>query len=472
MPARIDAPLRTNKLHQVPEPVPGEFYPAWVARLSVLNGLEPYRFLRWIGFRGASGSDLVYPPDTQVRMLSNLTGVPVNTLREMTCWPESEMSTYYPFSERKEHGDLVIPAPFPPSDRVALAQHCVECLREDDTYHLRKIWRMAYVVRCPYHRIPLLNRCPRCTAPLDPFIRGPQPIAQFGSNLFLRCSQCGHHLLTQDPPALHTETPTTQISLQLTHQILRAAKEGWYPLPGFGPIPTLLFLPGLRVILRILSSRFGMEWRMWIADASGLEPRSPTDFQDVSLKYFERLTGPTRERLLAEAAYLIDDWPNHFIESIRASGLQGSFVLEQRARRLPFWLLAGIQDPLCRLRFPDAPIQEPKPQPSQEVALERTFHRRSNTIEKITFIKEHPEWSEDIPQLGRAMVDFGLYDPEHSPSKIQKACRAHLALISRLSRQKSSNQRASTITGFRSRLVAQRRFLLAFKMAIQKRIGL
>lgn len=472
MPTRTEVPLRINKLHHVAEPVPGEFYSSWLARLSVLNGLEPYRFLRWIGFRGTSGSDLVYPPEAQIQVLSRISEIPVETLREMTCWPESEVAAYYPFSERKERGDLVIPAPFPPSEHLGLAQYCVECLREDETHHLRKIWRMAYLVRCPFHRVPLLIRCPRCTAPMDPFTRGRQPIAQFGSNLFLRCPHCGHHLLTQAPPSLHTESPTTQISLLLTHQILKAVKEGWYPLPGFGPIPTPLFLSGLRVILRILSSRFGMEWRMWIAHASGLGPRPTSDFQDDTLRYFERLAGPTRERLLAEAAYLIDEWPNRFLESIQATGLQGSFVLEQRARKLPFWLLAGIQDPLCRLRFPDAPVLQSVSTLKHELPHERAFHGRSNTIEKITFIQEHPEWSEDLPQLAKAMVDFGLYGPDHPPTKIHHACRTHLALISRLSRHRSSTPRATTITGFRARLVAQRRFFLAFKMAIAKRLGL
>jgi len=176
--------------------------------------------------------------------------------------------------------------------------------------------------------------------------------------------------------------------------------------------------------------------------------------------------------LLAEAAYLLGDWPHQFLESIQSVGLRGSFVLEQRARQLPFWLLSGIQDPLCRLKFPSAQGFQILESSNIRTFRERIPRTRSTTFEKIAFIQEHPEWHEDIPQLARAMVEFGLFAPEHPIASIQKTCRSYLLLITRHVARKSASSSQIAITGFRAKLVAQQRFLRAFKRVLARRIGI
>ena len=453
-------------------PIAGEFFPSWLARLAVANGIEPSRLMRKLGSRTPNGTDLLHVPENRLDLVSLLAGVPVEALWMMTCLPELELTHYYPFTESKDRGDWVIPSPCSASERPGLAQVCIECLREDGIPFLRKSWRMAYLARCPLHRIPLIDRCPRCTTPLDPFVRRHLPVRGLGSNLFLRCSQCGYHLLSEDPPVLHTEPPSIQFSLQLTHQILRAIKEGWYPLSGFGPVPTPLFLGGLRVLLRILGSRFGMEWRMWISHQVSLGPSSAEDSSESHLRYFERLPGPNRERLLAEAACLLEEWPHRFLESVQAVGLRGTFILEQRARRLPFWLLSAIQDPLCRLRFPSAACPPIQSRYDTSGPGGMALLGRSNTFEKIGFIQDHPEWQGDLTQLATAMVDFGLFSPTHPTNSIIKSCKTHLKLITKHANSCRSPKEAITITGFRARLVAQRKFLKALKSYISGRLGL
>lgn len=47
-------------------------------------------------------------------------------------------------------------------------QYCPRCLGEDERPYFRREWRLAFVVGCECHGLPLLDSCPSCDRPLAP----------------------------------------------------------------------------------------------------------------------------------------------------------------------------------------------------------------------------------------------------------------------------------------------------------------
>jgi hypothetical protein len=49
----------------------------------------------------------------------------------------------------------------------AWTQACPRCLAADEAPFFRNAWRLAFVTECMVHNVKLIDRCPRCRAPLD-----------------------------------------------------------------------------------------------------------------------------------------------------------------------------------------------------------------------------------------------------------------------------------------------------------------
>lgn len=176
--------------------------------------------------------------------------------------------------------------------------------------------------------------------------------------------------------------------------------------------------------------------------------------------------------MMAEAAFLLESWPDRILDSTHASGLWGTFILEQRIRSLPFWLVAAIQDPICRLRFPEAAIPSCMNHQMPSRACPWLLTPPPNAIERINFVRDHPEWWNDLPQLVRAMKDLGVYHPSVPDASIERSCRTHVKLLARHASLQRVSSRPVALSGFRARLIAQYQLVQAIKVAVARRLGL
>lgn len=100
-------------------------------------------------------------------MLARMSGITASKFEAATLRPTAAATTQTPLDRlaiwpwilalgsrnRMHHGGL---------------QYCPCCLREDRKPYYRTQWRLAWHTGCAVHGVFLLDRCPRCNAPLEP----------------------------------------------------------------------------------------------------------------------------------------------------------------------------------------------------------------------------------------------------------------------------------------------------------------
>ena len=469
---RIYTPAISLCLPRGPSPLPGEFLGSWVARAAVMNGYEPRYLAAWLRTGKHTHQWFLFPIHQVLTRLAKASGVDDRELELMAFSQDLELCEY-PFVHQKDAGNWIIPVPNHESARPSLTQLCPDCLSTDRIPYLRKDWRYAFITHCPLHRTRMLSQCPDCGRAINPFEEVHQDLIRYQASLFLRCPCCGYHLGGFTQTYVQTESPSVMGSIHLSQVILRGQREGWVTFSDRVQIPTSLFLLGLRIILRLLGSRFGLEFRMWLEHHAHLEPVPAGTGIDPYFMRFEDLPSSRRVRLLALLDWLLEDWPTRWLEGVQATRLWGSFVLEQRRRKLPFWLASVCSDPLLRLNLPLARWSSPVHQyeGGKSIAKPR-IGLGSDSYDRLGFVDEHREWWSDLPQMALAMRDLGMYMPEKSLLHIQKMCRKHLMVIQDHKRAGSPPTRKGALYGHLQRRVMHRRFLKALKVVLRKLLQL
>ena len=458
-------------LPNVPEPESGELFGSWVARVAVANGYDPSSLARWARYGSKSPNWLLMTPHSMVDQLAAATGMESSRLSALTFDPELESCTY-PFAHSKDAGNWLIPLPDLEANRPSLTQICPDCLTSDRIPFLRKNWRFAFLTHCPIHRSPLLESCPDCDCALNLYEPTRQDVIRFQVGLFQRCPMCGFHLSGLSRAWAQTEPPSVQRAIHSTQQILQSLRDGWTSLPNGMDLPSHLFLPGLRILLRLLGSRFGLELRMVLEHAAQLEPFHRDLDRPVYFMNFESLPGPERVRLLALLDWIVEDWPGRWLEACSATRLRGSFVLEQKLSQVPFWLATTFCDPLLRLNHPKIASYENTSRFSGRGYGQPEVGLKANTFDRLAFITERTIWWNDLPQMALAMRDLGLYSPDQSLPQIESACRKYLTDIQNHQSFKHSGRRALRLSGYLMRRTMHRRLLLVLKRSLVVLLGL
>jgi len=213
-------------------------------------------------------------------------------------------------------------------------QFCADCLKEDVEAYFRRRWRLAFVTLCEWHGRLLLDRCPKCKAPVN-FHRLPAETESLAI-----CFKCGNDL--RGAVALQRRASEKQIALQ--RKLLDAVDSGWIEVPGEGMVHAQLYFTALRQVMRLVaSSRRARDLRREIARRSGMKyfvPRFPKDDQDV-----ERLGIEDRLRVLSFSAWLLDRWPGRFVEVCRDIDVLSSELLRDMDNA-PYWYWRAVHDHL------------------------------------------------------------------------------------------------------------------------------
>lgn len=234
-------------------------------------------------------------------------------------------------------------------------QYCPGCLMSDRKPYYRLQWRLAWHICCPTHGLCLLDRCPRCNAPLEP-----QRLSAEVRHL-ATCATCKCDLRDADTSALEPTALAFQVAAD---KVITAgygcyggeklAVDGWFRLSRY-------FVMLLRKIA--LSSPKGLT-----ALANGVGVDTDNLRPPATGLALELLPVEERALFLAGAWKMLDAGPTSFLAAASEASLAQASLREQR-QPVPDPILALIEDlpdkSVCRTL--KAPVGILKPRSRQGV---------------------------------------------------------------------------------------------------------
>ena len=272
-----------------PRPIAGESFASWFSRVSWANGLGAAE-LYPITLPGARMHRIDldrFACNELIENLSTHTGVAASELwpRTFTIWT----------GKLFEHDDGINKLIWlPPAGRHQTSksfgqQACPQCLRESETPYIKREWRLSFVTACKTHRTLLIDRCPACTAPIQPLYT-PACVASMS-----RCWNCNFDLR-------HAVTERVA-DFSAQDRLMQVIDDGGEALGAYGSVPALSVFRILWIVYRLLATgRVALPLREWVG---GPEPPSGIP----RIKEVERLNPRCRHALVTMAVSLMDECP-------------------------------------------------------------------------------------------------------------------------------------------------------------------
>jgi len=302
------------------QPQKDELLSSWLIRLSLLHRTMPMTFTNlylpetknrfWV-----ADIDLQADPDI-LAALSRKCSIPVEMLRSMT------LRSYEGYLFEEVHGNTGA-TPFVNHLRMRGRsnifpglRYCPLCLSEDEQPYFRKKWRLSFSVLCLQHHSYLLNCCPACGTPLTPYLscKGGRIDA---------CYKCGGRLLVGKalPTGKNDEMFKT---IEWVYSVL----DNGFTVISDTPIHSHLYFRVLHQILKLMmSKRYGQRLREGI----GIDTLNVAGY-----KTYESVPVHDQARMLIKAVWLLNEWPQRFIDVCKRQQLFSSALLRDFEQE-PFW---------------------------------------------------------------------------------------------------------------------------------------
>lgn len=306
------------------EPAPEEALLSWLLRLATRLRVS-LRALTTSGFNVDDRTlDMQWwfrPPTWLLVRISERTGVSLARLREMTC---EDVQPVYRDDEAsgrftgRRYDSLAA------KSRGHRFVVCGECLKNDHSAYLRRLWLVGWMAVCPDHGTILIERCSACYARLR--------VAPFATRTSFSpaiCTRCQAKLLRGPAVPAHPSVRRLQAAL------LRGKSDGAAEIDGLGKLTW-------KEIVALADVLIGMVWtdltvaeqeQLWLPYTQTFrhEVRQPTDIFGG------------RHDSLCFLAWLIDGWPHGEGPAVAKSLLARWFSAERN--RLCRHLRSPLDDP-------------------------------------------------------------------------------------------------------------------------------
>ena len=160
-------PVRAEWTFSVPL-LPDEILSSWLVRTALIQGCDPIVLtgVLWPDWRAWTVDLDRSISDDRLSRLSKSSGIPAETLRSATL---SSVAVKSGLPLRKQ-GTIpwIMATGVRNRKRRTGIQFCPVCLANDHIPYYRLQWRLAWHAACPSHSTVLLDRCPECSAPVQP----------------------------------------------------------------------------------------------------------------------------------------------------------------------------------------------------------------------------------------------------------------------------------------------------------------
>lgn len=407
---------------------PGEMLTSWLVRLAHANGST----LRTICRNLCPDRQVMRepldrrPPDDFVRALSSRTLTPTEDILKATIW------SLFPTMLTEEapkfgHSYWVLPV----SAFIRQGggqQYCPSCLAQDATCHYPLQWRLAFVTTCLRHRRDLVDACPGCGM-AKTFVGGTSHSRLASAVAVLtHCQYCGGDLRlgqnSMKPVALGNQELNAYAE-KLQEQLAGALGTGSAMVPGHGLVQSNLFFLGVRQILKvILHYRRKGKLAAGVQRATGYTvPVLP--WGDGNLpSHFELLNVQNRKALMGVAGWILDGWPDRFIDLVREADFPLKVLLDDSKAGLPYWYESPVRQELSAAHAPWRP--DGISQADKEGSYNRLGHRALSVRlaareRRLEFIRAHPDLVQQPKDLAKAMKKAGLYSSKTQIDTITKS---------------------------------------------------
>lgn len=320
-----------------PQPLQDEIFSSWLVRLAFANKFPLHTFysslLRYKEPIWNRDSDR-HPTPNLLNILSIQTGQSVQSLLMLTLMSYEGIL----FEQLPNIGNAPWVMPLGIYHRTRKSngmQFCPVCLQADnDTAYYRRHWRLALCPICVQHGCLLHQHCPACGETIA-FHRHGIGRARIASlNALFTCHHCSHDLRDVTPRQIPMRSAYQHNLVRLIESL---NAQSWSGSPLGSTHPLALF-QGLHALIQLLIGRHGGRLRARMRIALDVELYERREKRHVE---FEHLNATTRLDFLWSACWLLEDWPNRFLDACAASNLSRSYCSEN-LRTLPFWLAQVI----------------------------------------------------------------------------------------------------------------------------------
>lgn len=336
----MDLPVKLKPKHD-------EILSSWIVRLAMAHGTKVHSFCALtLPQKSIWNRDIDKGADEDLmRSLSLLTGTNIETVRQTTL---SALEGFV-YEKHNKYGPTswILPVGVYHRKRVGFGmQYCSLCLSEDENPYFRLKWRFAFVVVCEKHGTLLRDRCPRCSTPIN-FHRGELgTFKKYQVTSLTLCCECNEDIRLA--PAISSIPPVEDTEIIFTRKLLTAAIEGSIRINNDEVVYSFMYFLVLNQVMKILIKKDSRVTKL--RDAIQKETRDTRihsiDFESLSIHAdIQEQSLPVRRQLLFYAGYLLENWPNRFIELSRSCKAWSSLWLRNleeyssdRSRMAPFWI--------------------------------------------------------------------------------------------------------------------------------------
>jgi hypothetical protein len=241
-------------------------------------------------------------------------------------------------------------------------QFCPCCLAGDEEPYFRRKWRLAFMVVCEKHRVPLQDRCPGCRAAIN-FHRGELgSFKKFAAGSLAICNLCGLDLRTASD--ISPPSPVTLPEVRFTIELLTALDNGFIKVGEGVVMYSHLYFTVLRQVIKVMAMRDGRVDRLRRAISATFGFESYTPLLSRSHPDVQELGSADRRQLLGLVRCLLEEWPARFIELSREHKVWSSLWLRnfepgarERPRTAPFWFWSVVHEHLYRAKYGPSDIE-------------------------------------------------------------------------------------------------------------------
>jgi hypothetical protein len=312
--------------------------------------------LTWVG-KSIWNRDIDKSADSEIlRALSEKTATPIERVRATTLAAYEGVL----YEKHNHFGPTPWIMPVGVYHRTRLRfglQYCSKCLAEDGKPYYRRKWRLAFLVICEKHQIPLQDRCPRCNAAINFHRNELGTPRKFTATALTDCYSCGLDLRTAQLNSSSFPT-VTQEEIDFTYKLLQGMTDGFIRVGGMETTYSHLYFTGLRQLMMVVATRNRRidSLRKTVSNQYDVEIyQPPIEGRTPDIQEQGALA---RRQLLNIARCLLTEWPHRFVSLAKEHQLWSSSWLRhmescpwERSQTAPFWFWRAVHDQLYRARY-------------------------------------------------------------------------------------------------------------------------